>query len=126
MTGDKYVDLAMRTNDGHSQERLTDRILAGIIRDKDVGGLVNGLLGLSGEAGELSDLFKKWIFHNAPLNEGHAKKELGDVMWYVGLICRSMGWSLDEIMEMNIDKLKARYPEGFDTELSNHRKENDI
>lgn len=126
MTGNEYQEQAMRTNDGHAQDRLADRMLAGIMRKKDVAGLINGLMGLTGEAGELTDLFKKWIFHNAPLDEEHAKKEVGDVLWYVALICHSMGWSMDEIMQMNIDKLKARYPEGFDTEKSNHRKEGDV
>ena len=126
MTGNEYQAQAMRTNDGHAQDRLADRLLAGIMHKKDVAGLVNGLMGLTGEAGELTDLFKKWIFHNAPLDEQHAKKEVGDVCWYIAMICHSMGWSMDEIMQMNIDKLKARYPEGFDTEKSNHRKEGDI
>ena len=126
MTGNEYQAQAMRTNDGHAQDRLADRMLAGIMHKKDVAGLVNGLMGLTGEAGELTDLFKKWIFHNAPLDEEHAKKEVGDVLWYIAIICQSMGWDIDEIMQMNIDKLKARYPEGFDTEKSNHRKEGDI
>ena len=126
MTGNEYQEQAMRTNDGHAQDRLADRMLAGIMQEKDVAGLVNGLMGLSGEAGELTDLFKKWIFHNAPLDEEHAKKEVGDVCWYIAMICHSMGWNLSEIMQMNIDKLKARYPEGFDTEKSNHRKEGDV
>lgn len=126
MTGNEYQEQAMRTNDGHAQDRLADRMLAGIMHKKDVAELINGLMGLTGEAGELTDLFKKWIFHNAPLDEEHAKKEVGDVLWYVAMICRSMGWSMDVIMQMNIDKLKARYPEGFDTEKSNHRKEGDV
>ena len=126
MTGNDYQEQAMRTNDGHAQDRLADRMLAGIMQEKDVAGLVNGLMGLSGEAGEVTDLFKKWIFHNAPLDEQHAKKEVGDVCWYIAMICHSMGWNLSEIMQMNIDKLKARYPEGFDTEKSNHRKEGDV
>lgn len=54
------------------------------------------------------------------------KKELGDVMWYMAMICYSFGFNLDEILQMNIDKLKARYPEGFDTERANHRAEGDI
>ena len=126
MTGNEYQEQAMRTNDGHAQDRLADRMLAGIMHKKDVAGLINGLMGLTGEVGELTDLFKKWIFHNASLDEEHAKKEVGDVLWYVALICHSMGWNIDDIMRMNIDKLKARYPEGFDTEKSNHRKEGDV
>ena len=126
MTGSEYQAHAMRTNDGLARDRLTTRLLYGIIKEKDVAGLLNGLMGLSGETGELLDLFKKWIFHEAELDEEHAQKELGDVMWYVTMICHSMRWNLDSIMEQNIEKLRARYPEGFDTELSNHRKENDI
>ena len=124
MTGNEYQKLAMRTNDGKATERLEFHVEAnrGI---KDVGGLLNGCLGLAGEAGELLDMFKKWIFHSKVLDRDHAKKELGDVMWYVAMICYSMGWELDEILQMNVDKLKARYPEGFDTELSNNRKEGD-
>ena len=126
MTGSEYQALAMRTNDGYARDRLSNKLLYGIMKEKDVAGLLNGLMGLSGESGELMDLFKKWIFHEADLNEEHAQKELGDVMWYVAMICHSMGWSLDAIMEQNIEKLRERYPEGFDTELSNHRKETDI
>lgn len=126
MTGTEYQKLAMRTNDGHAGDRLADRMLGGIIQGKDVAGLINGLMGLSGEAGELTDMFKKWIFHNAPLDQEHAKKEVGDVCWYIAMICHSMKWDLDDILQMNVDKLKVRYPEGFDTEKSNHRKEGDV
>ena len=123
MTGNEYQHLAMRTNDGKSLKRLCHSIG---YEDIDVGSLLMGCLGLAGESGELLDLFKKWIFHGKDLDENHAKKELGDVLWYCAEIAHSFGWNLDEVMEMNIDKLKARYPEGFDTELSNHRKEGDV
>ena len=123
MTGSEYQKLAMRTNDGLSLVRLADTINE---METDVGSLLMGCLGLAGESGELLDLFKKWIFHRKPLEEEHAKKELGDVMWYVAEIAHSMGWDLDEVMQMNVDKLKARYPQGFSTELSNHRKVGDV
>lgn len=71
-------------------------------------------------------MIKKWIFHSAKLDREHAKKELGDTLWYCAMIAHSFGWKLDEIMQMNVDKLKARYPEGFSTELSNHRKSDDV
>ena len=90
------------------------------------GDLLNGCLGLAGESGELLDLVKKWCFHDKSVDIDHAKKELGDVMWYVAMICHAMRWDLDEIMRLNIDKLKARYPEGFDTEKSNHRATGDV
>ena len=85
-----------------------------------------GCLGLAGEAGETLDMIKKWIFHEKDLDREHLKKELGDVMWYRAMICYSFGFDLDEILQMNIDKLKARYPEGFDTKRANHRAEGDI
>lgn len=93
---------------------------------EDLGGVLNGCLGLAGEAGETLDMIKKWIFHEKDLDREHLKKELGDVMWYMAMICYSFGFDLDEILQMNIDKLKARYPEGFDTERANHRAEGDI
>lgn len=54
------------------------------------------------------------------------KKELGDVMWYVAMICESMELDIDEIFQMNINKLKVRYPEGFDPDKANHRRADDI
>lgn len=134
MTGNEYQNLAMRTNDGLGIERImnmADNLEQGVedsIPDTgiDLGGIINGLFGLSGEVGELTDMVKKWIFHESNFDEEHAKKELGDVMWYVAMICESFNWSLDEIMQMNIDKLKKRYPEGFDTERANNRKPEDV
>ena len=129
MTGGDYQMHAMRTNDSKSDNRLHLAMIQAMADERKLGDLMNGLLGLSGETGELIDLFKKMIFHGAPWDEEHeehAKRELGDVLWYIALICHSMNWDMDEIMEKNIEKLKERYPDGFDTEKSNHRKENDI
>lgn len=129
MTGNEYQKLAMRTNDGKCTDKLKKQIEGGTkypLICKDTGGLIMGCLGLSGEAGEFTDMIKKWIFHEKPLDITHAEKELGDVMWYVALICDSFGWSLDDIMLMNIDKLKKRYPDGFTVECANNRKEGDI
>ena len=83
-------------------------------------------LGLSGEVGELNDMIKKWIFHKSDMDITHAKKELGDIMWYVACMAKSFGWSLEEIMQLNIDKLKERYPDGFDTEKANNRRKDDV
>ena len=127
MTGSEYQRLAMRTNDEMSTERLElalDRWENAL--KYDMGGIVMASLGLSGEVGELNDMIKKWIFHESGFDITHAKKELGDIMWYIACMAESFGWSMDEIMEMNIDKLKARYPEGFDTEMANHRSEADV
>lgn len=132
MTGNEYQKLAMRTNDGKSSERVYGHVEKYHFSDEteievpDFGGIINGCFGLSGESGEVLDIVKKWIFHEKGLDRDHLKKELGDVMWYVAMICESAGFTLDEIMKMNVDKLKARYPEGFDTYLANHRQEGDI
>lgn len=124
MTGNSYQKLAMRTNDGESTSRLKDSLQGN--HDKDTGGILMACLGLSGEVGEFNDMIKKAVFHKTPLDEEHAKKELGDIMWYVAMMATSFGWELDEIMEMNIDKLKKRYPEGFNVYAANHRKDDDV
>ena len=92
----------------------------------DIGGIFNACLGLSGEVGEFNDMIKKWVFHEKELDMEHAKKEAGDILWYVVMLCESFGWNMEEIMQMTVDKLKARYPEGFDVERANHRAEGDV
>ena len=126
MTGSEYQKLAMRTNDGEATERLGFLTSMDENTVVDFGGLINGCLGLAGESGETLDMIKKWVFHEKELDKDHLKKEIGDVMWYVAMICESAGFNLDDVLQTNIDKLKARYPEGFDTYLANHRKEGDI
>ena len=113
MRANKYQREAMRTNDG----RATERLIRQPIIDKailDYGGVINASLGLSGEVGELNDMIKKWIFHEQTICLEDLQKELGDVMWYVALFCESMHWDMEDVMKKNIDKLKKRYPEGFD------------
>ena len=125
MTGNDYQKLAMRTNDGKATERL-ERSCDVFSDFQDMGGIVNAALGLSGEVGELNDMIKKWIFHNTQLDKEHVKKEIGDVMWYVAMMCESFGFSLDDVMQTNVDKLIARYPDGFDTYRANHREKDDV
>ena len=117
--------MAMRTNDLISQERLINYCVP-MRADCNAGEMLQAALGLTGEAGEVADLIKKSVFHNKPMDLVHLKKELGDVMWYVALMCHAYKFDLDEVMQLNIDKLKARYPEGFDTFKANHRKEGDV
>lgn len=133
MQGREYQYLAMRTNDGKSTDRMIAKANlrineAGVYKTGgvDLGGVFNACLGLSGEVGETSDMIKKWIFHEKELDVEHLKKELGDVMWYMALMCESFGFDLNEILQMNVDKLKARYPEGFDTVRANHREAGDV
>lgn len=84
--------------------------------------MLNGALGITGEAGEVADLIKKHVFHGHDLDRGEIVKELGDVCWYVALLASSIGVGLDEILERNIEKLKRRYPEGFSSVASINRK----
>lgn len=124
MTGNEYQQLAMRTNDKKNTLRLTEAMYNN--RAVSVAQLLNGVLGLTGEAGEVSDLVKKGIFHEKGINLEHLKKELGDCAWYLAMICDACGFTLDDVMQTNIDKLKERYPEGFDTYRANNRAEGDI
>nr|DAW27506.1 MAG TPA: NTP-PPase-like protein [Caudoviricetes sp.] len=135
MNANKYQKLAMRTNDGKASDRLIwkmheyDMKFSSEQSNKesvDIGGIFNACLGLSGEVGEFNDMIKKWVFHEKELDMEHAKKEAGDILWYVVMLCESFGWNMEEIMQMNVDKLKARYPEGFDVERANHRAEGDV
>lgn len=123
MTGKEYQNLAMRTTIGDATSRLIELIQKSRY---DIGTAINASSGIAGEAGEVNEIIKKWIFHGNDLDEEHLKKELGDVTWYIAMMCHAFGWDLDEIMQMNIDKLKARYPEGFDTVRANNREKSDI
>ena len=83
----------------------------------------NGLLGLFGEGGECADIYKKYMYQGHEFDDKHLAKELGDVLWYVAEIASGLGMPLEYIASMNIEKLKNRYPEGFDPEKSIHRNE---
>ena len=86
--------------------------------------LLNGVMGLCGEAGECIDLVKKTRFQGHELDKDKLKKELGDVAWYLAVASRASGFDLSEVLEENIRKLKERYPDGFDKARSINRKEN--
>lgn len=86
----------------------------------------NGLLGLFGEGGECADILKKYLFQGHEFEREHMAKELGDVMWYVAETATGLGMTLEDIAHMNIDKLKARYPDGFDPDKSMNRQDGDI
>lgn len=85
--------------------------------------LANAALGLTGEAGEVAEVIKKHLFHATPLDKDALMKELGDCLWYIAAFGTVLGFSLDDIAERNVDKLRKRYPEGFDTERSRNRTE---
>ena len=88
--------------------------------------ILNGLMGLNGESGEAIDILKKHLFQGHELNKEHLAKELGDIAWYLAVSADAIGYDLETILQMNVDKLKKRYPDGFKTELSINRNENDI
>lgn len=89
--------------------------------------VIYAAMGICGEAGEVSELIKKYAYHGHAIDKDHLARELGDVLWYVSYMAHLFGYSLGEIMEMNQDKLAKRYPDGkFDEERSRNRKEGDI
>lgn len=85
--------------------------------------LTNYALGLTGEAGEVADEVKKHVFHGHELDQDELKKELGDVLWYIANLATVNGIDLSEIAECNIDKLRKRYPEGFNQADSINRED---
>ena len=105
----------------YQKEAMT--LLNPAIPQKDV--LLNALMGLCGESGEAIDLMKKHLYQAHELDRDKLIKELGDVCWYVAEIASALDTDLDTVMQKNIDKLRARYPEGFDTLRSQSRSEKD-
>ncbi|MGM9655094.1 MAG: nucleoside triphosphate pyrophosphohydrolase family protein [Butyricicoccaceae bacterium] len=83
--------------------------------------LINGVMGLCGESGEAIDIVKKHLAQGHPLDREGLIKELGDVAWYLAETAYALDVSLEEVFQRNIDKLKARYPEGFDARRSVER-----
>jgi len=98
--------------------------------DADVPRLLTAALGLTAEAGEFTEVVKKIILQGKPYNEDnvfHMKRELGDICWYLAQACMALDTTIDEVIEMNVDKLKARYPGGeFDVHKSENRVEGDL
>lgn len=91
-----------------------------------MGGLKNHALhGMVGEIGEIHSLFQKQ-YQGHDIDHEHLKKEVGDLLWFIAEFCTANHWDMGDIMAMNIEKLKARFPEGFEVDKSLHRKEGDI
>ena len=106
MTGKEYQDLAMRTSNRALEQRQH---------------LMNGVMGLNGEAGEVIDIVKKFEFQGHDLNKEKLIDECSDVCWYLAEIAESIGTTVDQFFYHNIEKLRKRYPEGFDSERSINR-----
>ena len=98
--------------------------------DADIPRLLTAALGLTAESGEFTEVVKKIILQGKPYNDEnkfHMKRELGDICWYLAQACMALDTTFDEVIEMNVDKLKARYPGGeFDVHNSENRKEGDL
>lgn len=106
MTANEYQKEALRT-------------LNPELDKKDV--LINGVMGLCGEAGECIDVVKKHLAQGHELDRENLIKELGDVAWYLAETAYALDVELDEVLQRNLDKLRARYPQGFDEERSKDR-----
>ena len=85
--------------------------------------LVNGVMGLNGESGEVIDVVKKHLFQGHELDKEKIVKELGDVLWYVAEVCESLDVTIEQVMEQNIEKLQKRFKNGFTVEESINRKD---
>ena len=110
MTGNEYQKLAARTiNEGLTFKEQKYHALHGMV----------------GEIGEIHSIFQK-MYQGHDYDAEHVKKEIGDLLWFVAEFCTSLGWNLEDVMELNIDKLKKRYPVKFDVERSIHREKGDI
>ena len=104
MTLDDYQRDALRTVNGEPQLAMV-------------------ALGLTGESGEFADIVKKHLFHGHDLDKDKAIKELGDVLWYVAVAAKTLGVSLEDVAQINVDKLRKRYPDGFAQNRSINRDE---
>lgn len=110
MTGNEYQKLASRT--------INPEL-------KKVENEFHALHGMVGEIGEIHSIYQK-EYQGHSMDIEHLKKEVGDLLWFIAEYCTANEWNLEDIMQMNIDKLKERFPEGFEVEKSLRRKEGDI
>lgn len=104
-------------------QKLASRTMNKDLKPSDQG--KHALHGMVGEIGELHSIYQK-RYQGHEFDEMHAKKELGDLLWFIAEYCTAHDWKLSDIMRMNIEKLYARYPEGFDADHSLNRAEGDI
>ena len=125
----EFVD-AVTSNESKSSESFSVRLRDLYAEGLPVERLLTAAVGMSAESGEFTEIVKKMIFQGKPVNEENLfnlKRELGDIMWYVAQACMALDTDFNEIIEMNVDKLKSRYPGGeFDVHFSENRKEGDV
>ncbi len=101
----------------YQKEAMT--LLNPALTEQDV--LTNALMGLCGESGEAIDLLKKHLYQGHDLDKEKLIKELGDIAWYLAEAATGLNIDLSEVLRRNLEKLHARYPQGFDTLRSQHR-----
>lgn len=115
MNNEQYVELSARTD-------LPDySVVAHRLQNDQTCRLLHAVIGLGTEAGEAQDMLKKHIFYGKPIDTANLAEEVGDMLWYAAIICRVTGLSIERMMETNIKKLSARFPEKFTEEHAEHR-----
>ena len=128
----KYIEFVYGVTSAPSTDyaALMSRLTALEAEDADTCKLLTAALGLTAESGEFTEVVKKILLQGKPYTEEnifHMKRELGDICWYLAQACMALDTTFDEIIEMNVDKLKARYPGGdFDVHKSENRKDGDV
>lgn len=105
-------------------QKLAMTTLNPALSKKDV--LINSVMGLCGESGEAIDIVKKWLAQGHELDREHLANELGDIAWYLAEAATALDLDLEDILQANIDKLKKRYPDGFETKRSVSRNNDDL
>ena len=110
MRANEYQELAARTINHDLNNQVIEE---------------HALFGMAGEVGEIHSLYQK-VYQGHLFDEEHAKSELGDLLWFIAEYCTAMGWTLEDVMTKNIQKLNARYPKGFECNKSLNREEGDV
>ncbi len=110
--------------DANEYQRLAMTTLNPELGKRDV--LINSVMGLCGEAGEAIDIVKKWMAQGHELDKEHMAKELGDIAWYLAEAATALDLSLEDILKANLEKLRKRYPQGFDSQRSQIRLKGDL
>jgi NTP pyrophosphatase (non-canonical NTP hydrolase) len=128
----KYIEFVRQTTSPASSEyaKLVERLTELQGQGADVSRLLTAAFGMSAEAGEFTEVVKKIFLQGKPYTEEnifHMKRELGDLCWYLAQACMALDTNFDEVLQMNYEKLSARYPEGsFDVYRSENRVEGDL
>ena len=128
---EKYTEFVNAvTSDESKDYSAFDKRTYELTKDIPVERLLTAALGICAEGGEFTEVVKKIVFQGKPVNDEnifHMKRELGDICWYLAQACMALDTTFDEVIEMNVEKLKARYPGGeFDVHFSENRKEGDL